>query len=706
MRWVARIAAAVVLTFAAMAQAAPKVRAGSSVTATVVACQSAIDCWFARQLVPRAWLAPSKVLVVDEVEVVGAWSALTIASGERAGDTMPPDAISLGGDRARVTAGTAVVPVVLRVEDLPPDRYHGTVRFGGGELTTAEIPLDVSVRSGPGGALLWLVAGVAIGLLLKYWRDRGRHWAATATELDRVVAWVRAGPLGDLEILEPLLAEARAAVHQARLREADEAISQIKERSDLLRALARLEEALPSRRAEISRVRSMIARGRIQQARDEIAKLEEIADASIVTASARSLRGASERRALEEVSSEPEPPLLRRTWLWMLRHVVGRALRVGAVVAAVLLGLKVMYLDGGATYGASPFFDGIALFLWGLGAEVSSRGLSVFGELLAPRGESAPAASLLGPTTSGPASAFQQGAEERRPKRGSRLRLPSDVEIRDSSSDTRGFARGGGWPYVALELEDLSRRGLEGHGVAIAVIDTGVASGQSALDWSRIRAMDLRGGTGEDMHGHGTCMVGILASDRGVCPRASVISIRTIDSDGTAAPVEIAEAIDLAIGQGVDVISISAGQEDRDPELDAAVQRARAAGVLVVAAIRNENPDGSSFPARCSGVTSVTPSGADGRLRHAGPPSWISIAAPGQAIPTYGRAAPAVIDGSSAATAVVAGVCARLLSSCQGDARRELAKRLDEVLRATATTQDGGRLLDVLKATQAIQEEE
>lgn len=293
------------------------------------------------------------------------------------------------------------------------------------------------------------------------------------------------------------------------------------------------------------------------------------------------------------------------------------------------------------------------------------------------------------------------------------MSVPSDVEIhelrepreaREAPARTKGLARALPWPREALKLDALSRLGLEGRGVTIAVIDTGVARDQQALDWSRIRVMDLQDGSGEDLHDHGTCMVGILASDRAVCSGADVISIRALDSQGEAMPGEIAGAIDLAVGRGVDIVSISAGQASSDAELEAAVQRAREQGILVVAAIRNENPSGSAFPARCEGVTSVTPSRRNGRLRYPRPPSWISIAAPGERIPTYGRKAPMEIDGSSAATAIVAGVCACLLGSCEGAARRELAIRLDAVLRSTASTQDGGRLLDVLKATQTIQE--
>ena len=705
-------AALVVLGPGAAASAAPVVRSGSAITATVVDCDGALDCWLARQLVPGAWMSPRKALLVDGAAEVGSWSAGAIASGERGGDTMPPRAIGLDLAQASATVGTAVVPIAFELEGLPPDRYHGVVRLGGGELAPTEIPLDVSVRSGPGGPLLWLLAGVVIGLLLKFWRERGQRLAKTASEIDRLTAIVREGGVADRRVLAPMLAEAREAMYREQLDAADAALASIEARRGMLAALARLLAALPGKRAEIEHVRSLIARRRDPQAEAAIAALEKVADAADGGATARSFRVVADRRAPIEAPETTHPSRPRRLWFWILQHVAGRALRVAAVAAAMALGLKVMYVDSGATYGTSPFFDGVALFVWGLGAEISSRSFFALGRILArtstsPAGEP-PEAELAAAAGGGGLPAGGSLGDEPSAAGGERtLSVPSDVvirELREPEAQTKELDRAARWPHDALKLDEISRLGFEDGEVTIAVIDSGVASDQQRLDWSRIRMLDLQDGTGEDLHGHGTCMVGILASDRGVCLRANVISIRALDSQGTATPGEIARAIDLAVGQGVDVISISAGQSSPDAELEAAVQRACEQGILVVAAIRKENPSGSAFPARCDGVISVTPSRRNGHLRYPGPPSWISVAAPGERIPTYGPKAPVEIDGASAATAVVAGVCARLLGSCEGAARRELAKRLDEVLRSTASKQDGGRLIDVLKATQTIQE--
>lgn len=65
----------VVLYLGAAASAAPVVRSGSAITATKVNCDEGLDCWLARRLVPGAWLAPQKTLVVDGAAEVDKWRA-------------------------------------------------------------------------------------------------------------------------------------------------------------------------------------------------------------------------------------------------------------------------------------------------------------------------------------------------------------------------------------------------------------------------------------------------------------------------------------------------------------------------------------------------------------------------------------------------------------------------------------------------------
>lgn len=94
----------------------------------------------------------------------------------------------------------------------------------------------------------------------------------------------------------------------------------------------------------------------------------------------------------------------------------------------------------------------------------------------------------------------------------------------------------------------------------------------------------------EDPSGHGTAVAGIIgALDNeegitGVNPGVELYSARVLDAK-LEAPVErIVEAIDWAIEQDVDIINMSFGIEKNVATLEAAVERAAEAGILLVAA--------------------------------------------------------------------------------------------------------------------------
>jgi subtilisin len=674
---VAVVVSAFGVSDAAAQDSAPSatVRARSEVRATIVRCWSG-ERGLASLLVPNGWLEPRTTLVVDGVTTIGdKWSAVTFATGEHDGAAMPLDAIRLDIASAQVSGSTAAIPIVIDRATLSSGHYTGFVRIAGEGLTTVEIPVDVKVRSGPLGALVWLLAGVVVGLGLKRWHLSGERMANSLAALAQWTTIIATESVANRELLEPLLRDADEAKYRGNVEQLEKIVVTLEARRAMLTTLDRLAIAVPAQHAEIARIRSMIARGRDTAAQEAIEALQRAVD----------IEPAPESVALPPPATARVPerikiPWLTRVRLWLLQHVARRAVRVLAIAGAVLLGFKTLYVDSGDTYGANALFDGIALFVWGLGAEVSSRGLARLGELLTARSPRPP-----------------------KEQAGDRLSLPDDVEIREEEVPEPESVPTTQWPGTALDLAELDKRDLKGDGVKIAVIDTGVAKTQKALDWARITSLQLDGSAdGEDFHGHGTTMVALVASNRGVCPLPHVFSIRALDSNGTARAQDLVTAIDLAIAKQCNVISISVGQATADTQLSAAVQRARASGAVVVAAIRKENPGTSAYPARDVGVTSVTPSKRDGHLVYPNPPAWISIAAPGVEIPTYGRTTTATISGASAATAIVAGICARLLSAKPAAERAELARRLDEVLRSAATKVDGGRLLRALQAANKI----
>jgi subtilisin family serine protease len=152
--------------------------------------------------------------------------------------------------------------------------------------------------------------------------------------------------------------------------------------------------------------------------------------------------------------------------------------------------------------------------------------------------------------------------------------------------------------------------GASGAGVTVAVIDSGVAAGNSEFA-GRISSAstDLVGARGiVDESGHDTAVSSVLLGARndsgthGVAFGATLLALRT-DSIGsctgsqgecTHSDNDIAAALDLAVANGAKVANLSLGGDPPNSVLRAALQRATAAGMVIVISAGNDssaNPD-------------------------------------------------------------------------------------------------------------------
>lgn len=266
-------------------------------------------------------------------------------------------------------------------------------------------------------------------------------------------------------------------------------------------------------------------------------------------------------------------------------------------------------------------------------------------------------------------------------------------------SSIRGTDGAWGWHLVALDIDVLHNQNALGQGVRIAVIDTGVRRTCPALTDAALTvlASDGRvdgkdGADGNDYGGHGTSMIAILVgSGIAVCPGAAITSIAALvvdplTGDGRASATAIAQAIGIALDRGVDVISISAGQDEPDPALAGAVSLATAAGIVVVAAGDNSSTATRQYPANCDTAISVTRSSSRSEIVHLVTPAHADLAAPGEDIATYSYDTPNTQSGTSEATAIVAGICALLLGEAPSDRRAVLGKHMRGLLMETART--------------------
>ena len=98
-----------------------------------------------------------------------------------------------------------------------------------------------------------------------------------------------------------------------------------------------------------------------------------------------------------------------------------------------------------------------------------------------------------------------------------------------------------------------------------------------------------------DNHGHGTRMAEIILSAAG--DRASILSIKAFNDDGTASLANVYAAVKYAMASHADIINISASVPDSEntAALKELLQEAVAQGITVVAAAGNAAADAAGF---------------------------------------------------------------------------------------------------------------
>ncbi|MBI1951610.1 MAG: S8 family serine peptidase [Acidobacteria bacterium] len=195
-----------------------------------------------------------------------------------------------------------------------------------------------------------------------------------------------------------------------------------------------------------------------------------------------------------------------------------------------------------------------------------------------------------------------------------------DVERISADSPVRGHLD---VAYAAVRADQAARNfgGLNGAGVGIALVDTGV---QAHPDLMRpagappVVEVEVVGHeTGlADYYGHGTHVAGIIGGNgasssdplsnrsfRGLAPGAQIISIRAMAEDGSGFTSDIITAIDWAVQNrslyNIRVLNLSLGhpvyESYRIDPLCRAVRAAHDAGLVVVVAAGNDGGTGSGF---------------------------------------------------------------------------------------------------------------
>lgn len=233
----------------------------------------------------------------------------------------------------------------------------------------------------------------------------------------------------------------------------------------------------------------------------------------------------------------------------------------------------------------------------------------------------------------------------------------------------------------------------KGEGVNVAVIDSGCDVNHECL---KDNIVQVRNFTDEDNKnpnivtdrvGHGTHVCGIIAANGsnntiiGVAPKVNLYIYKALNRTGSGKVSWVVNAINYAVSQNVDIISMSLGMPTNNTKLEKAVKSAINKNILVVCAAGNEG-DGNynayeySYPAAYVDVISV------GAVDRKGVPAKFSnsnlvidLVAPGvDIISTYPNNQFAVLSGTSMAAPHVTGSLALIKNWSRDIFQRDLTQ--------------------------------
>lgn len=242
-----------------------------------------------------------------------------------------------------------------------------------------------------------------------------------------------------------------------------------------------------------------------------------------------------------------------------------------------------------------------------------------------------------------------------------------------------------------------ARHGVTGAGAKIAILDTGVDISHPDLAGAAVAVANFSGsrtGATTDAIGHGTHVAGIAASrgalgEKGVAPGAQLLVAKVLNDAGDGTFDSILAGLAWAVAAGANVINMSlGGAAPPDGPLMGAIERAIAAGAIVVCAAGNGGARGDTVEAPGNFHRCVTVGACDAAHRVApfssrGPA--LDVVAQGVGIVSaFPRRRLAALSGTSMAAPYVSGLAALYIELCRRNGRAWSQASFEAALRQTA----------------------
>jgi len=195
-----------------------------------------------------------------------------------------------------------------------------------------------------------------------------------------------------------------------------------------------------------------------------------------------------------------------------------------------------------------------------------------------------------------------------------------------------------GWGLEKIGIPDVheDKPGLDGSGVKVAILDTGVDMNHPDLKQNIIGGINARAGADpsnyQDDNGHGTHIAGIIAARQnkkgviGAAPHIRMYAIKVLDQNGAGQVSDLISGLGWVHAHKINLVNMSLGFPQEwgpYPALEKAIKRLYDAGVIMVASAGNRNPrslpgaegnggdgnggDGNGGDASCGSAQSLSP---------------------------------------------------------------------------------------------------